>query len=164
MLMLLAAGARIQNWQDSDLGRAGGVNTPVMVCCRVGAASILRILLTKLRSEDRQRERRQAALAGASVSAAAATTTTTGTATPSTVQQELQYVATIDGFNALHAAAEQNHAECIGVLHEFGVNLEWKTEDTNPIVAGATALQYAPACVVLLLCGVERGVGEFYLL
>lgn len=49
----------------------------------------------------------------------------------------------IDGFNAILAAAEQNHAACIDVLVAHGAQIEAVTSKTNPIIAGATALHVA---------------------
>lgn len=70
---------------------------------------------------------------------------------PEVLQTLLNYVdpeivekpATIDGFNPILASAEQNRSECIKVLHEYGVNLEYKTSTDNEILPGATALHLA---------------------
>eukprot|EP00697_Spironema_sp_BW2_P005122 gnl/Spiro4/16908_TR9117_c0_g1_i1.p1 gnl/Spiro4/16908_TR9117_c0_g1~~gnl/Spiro4/16908_TR9117_c0_g1_i1.p1 ORF type:complete len:1272 (-),score=436.55 gnl/Spiro4/16908_TR9117_c0_g1_i1:98-3913(-) len=104
--MLLASGANIH--QPSD-----DVNTPVMVCCRMGHSVILNTLLTRC-----------ARVEGG-------------------VQRELNQFANIDGFNPLLGATEQNHTECINVLLTFGADIHARTSPTNPIVAGATALHLA---------------------
>lgn len=51
--------------------------------------------------------------------------------------------ADIDGFNAIMASAEQDRDECILTLHEYGVDLNQKTDDDNEILGGATALHIA---------------------
>lgn len=55
----------------------------------------------------------------------------------------VDYKAHIDGFNAILASTEANKPECIKVLHEYGVNLNQKTDDSNEILAGATPLHLA---------------------
>lgn len=49
-------------------------------------------------------------------------------------------VAHIDGFNALMASAEQDRAECIRVLFEYGFDLNQRTAADNKILSSATAL------------------------
>ena len=51
--------------------------------------------------------------------------------------------ATIDGFSAIMAAAEQNHSDCIRVLHDYGIDLNQCTDDDNKILARATPLHIA---------------------
>ncbi len=58
-------------------------------------------------------------------------------------QEFANHVAQIDGFNALFAAVEQNHPQCIDVLLKHGIDLEQKTAFNNPILAGATPLHLA---------------------
>ena len=58
-------------------------------------------------------------------------------------QLALELCADIDGFNALIAATEQDRVECIRVCHRYGANLEFRTSNTNSILAGATALHIA---------------------
>lgn len=63
----------------------------------------------------------------------------------------LQYVddafvdrkAHIDGFNAIMACAEQDKADCVRVLADYGVNLNQTTDDDNAILARATPLHIA---------------------
>lgn len=55
----------------------------------------------------------------------------------------VNHTAHIDGFNAILASTEANRPECIQVLADYGVNLEAKTADDNPILAGATPLRLA---------------------
>lgn len=55
----------------------------------------------------------------------------------------VKHKAHIDGFSAILAATEANRPECIKVLHEYGINLEEKTDDDNIILAGATSLHLA---------------------
>ena len=49
----------------------------------------------------------------------------------------------IDGFIPLLAATELDNVECIKVCVDHGANLEDRTEDTNAILPGATALHLA---------------------
>jgi len=58
-------------------------------------------------------------------------------------EEFVSYMASIDGFSALMASAEQNRAQCIKVLAEFGADLEQKTENNNPILPSATSLHIA---------------------
>lgn len=55
----------------------------------------------------------------------------------------IKHKAHIDGFFPLIASTEANRPECIKVLSNFGVDIEEKTDDTNEILAGATALHLA---------------------
>jgi len=55
----------------------------------------------------------------------------------------VNFKAHIDGFNAILASTEANRPDCIRVLHEYGINLEQKTDDDNEIIAGATSLHLA---------------------
>ena len=51
--------------------------------------------------------------------------------------------AEIDGFDPVHAATELDKIDCIRVLHSFGADIESRSADTNPIIAGATSLHLA---------------------
>jgi len=51
--------------------------------------------------------------------------------------------AHIDGFNCILSCAEQDRAECIEVLQQFGVNLEDRTAPDNAILKDATPLHLA---------------------
>ena len=55
----------------------------------------------------------------------------------------LKHRAHIDGFNALFAATESDKDKCIEIIIQHGANIEEKTDDDNPIVAGATSLHLA---------------------
>lgn len=55
----------------------------------------------------------------------------------------LCHAAHIDGFSPILAATESNKIECIKVLVEHGIEIEQKTANDNPILAGATALHLA---------------------
>jgi ankyrin repeat protein len=109
------------------------VNNPVLVCCRMGHDVILNTLLAKLVREDRGEDR---------------------------VRDQLNVFATIDGFNPLLAAAEQNRSECIKVLASFKADLECKTSDDNKILACATPLHIAVyyGCVEAAMTLLELGV------
>ena len=171
--LLLAAGARVHNilsWAATDallagtapasaVGAAAGTsssttapastpNTPVLVACRMGFSNVLHTLLSKLRSDDRAVQRLariSSAVTGSAAAAAAApgTAATAVAAPPSLLAGELQFVASIDGFNALLAAVEQDHAECVNVLVEFGADVECRTGADNPILPSATPLHLA---------------------
>jgi ankyrin repeat protein len=58
-------------------------------------------------------------------------------------EEFVDFKAHIDGFNAIMASAEQNRAECIRVLFEYGVNIDQVTADDNAILARATPLHIA---------------------
>lgn len=60
-----------------------------------------------------------------------------------TRKEILTACAGIDGFDPLHASAEVDHAKCIEVLVKYGVNLESRTDATNPIIQGATSVHLA---------------------
>lgn len=51
--------------------------------------------------------------------------------------------AEIDGFVPLLASTELDKIECIKMCIKYGANLETRSEDTNAIIAGATALHLA---------------------
>ncbi len=51
--------------------------------------------------------------------------------------------AAIDGFNAIFSSVEGNRPDCIQVLHDYGINLEQRTEVDNQILPGATPLHLA---------------------
>ena len=51
--------------------------------------------------------------------------------------------AQIDGFNAIFACVEANRPECIGVLKDYGIDLEQFTDADNQILPGATPLHLA---------------------
>ncbi|RYX85358.1 ankyrin repeat domain-containing protein, partial [bacterium] len=55
----------------------------------------------------------------------------------------LEDCAEIDGFNPLIASAESDKVECIKLCVKYGANIEFKTNDNNQILAGATALHIA---------------------
>ena len=55
----------------------------------------------------------------------------------------VDFKAHIDGFNAILASTEANRPECIKVLHEYGININQKTDDDNKILPGATSLHLA---------------------
>lgn len=55
----------------------------------------------------------------------------------------VNYQAPIDGFNALFASVESDRADCIKVLAEYGVDLNQKTSNDNPIIKNATPLHLA---------------------
>jgi hypothetical protein len=57
--------------------------------------------------------------------------------------QFVNFRAHIDGFDALFASVEADRPECIKILHQYGVNLEEKTDNDNPILPGATPLHLA---------------------
>lgn len=52
----------------------------------------------------------------------------------------VDFKAHIDGFNAIFASVEANKPKCIEVLHEYGVDLEQKTDEDNQIIPGATPI------------------------
>jgi len=59
---------------------------------------------------------------------------------------DLEFVdrkAHIDGFNAIFASVESNRPACIRKLHEYGVDLNQKTDGDNKILANATPLHLA---------------------
>ena len=58
-------------------------------------------------------------------------------------EEFVDFKAHIDGFNAIMASAEQNRAECIRVLFEYGVDIDQVTDDDNKILAHATPLHIA---------------------
>lgn len=49
-------------------------------------------------------------------------------------EEDLQYCAKIDGFNALFSAAEQDRAECILTLHRYGASVKCRTRPDNQII------------------------------
>lgn len=51
--------------------------------------------------------------------------------------------ASIDGFSSVMSAAESDHANCITVLHEYGVDISQRTDADNKILAEATPLHIA---------------------
>lgn len=55
----------------------------------------------------------------------------------------VKHDAHIDGFNALFAAVEQDRIECIEHLINYGMNVNSKTDESNPIIALATPLHLA---------------------
>ena len=55
----------------------------------------------------------------------------------------VNHIPWIDGFSAILAATEADRPECIQVLYNYGIDLEQKTADDNPILAGATSLHLA---------------------
>jgi len=55
----------------------------------------------------------------------------------------LNKYAEIDGFPPLLAATELNKVECIRVCISFGADINWTTQEDNPIIAGANALHLA---------------------
>lgn len=58
-------------------------------------------------------------------------------------QEFVDFKAHIDGFNAIFASIEQNRVECIKILHEYGINLEQKTDANNTILPNSTPLHLA---------------------
>lgn len=71
----------------------------------------------------------------------------------------INHRAHIDGFSMIFASTESNRSDCIQVLHEYGIDLEEKTDDNNPILRRATPLHLAAyynridAARTLLSCG-----------
>jgi len=55
----------------------------------------------------------------------------------------VDFKAHIDGFNAMFASVEANKPKCVKVLHEYGVQIEQRTDDDNQILPGATPLHLA---------------------
>lgn len=55
----------------------------------------------------------------------------------------LDFYAEIDGFTPLLAATELSKQECMKVCIKYGANLDWRTTETNQIIAGANALHLA---------------------
>eukprot|EP01126_Amoeba_proteus_P017310 TRINITY_DN1827_c1_g1_i2.p1 TRINITY_DN1827_c1_g1~~TRINITY_DN1827_c1_g1_i2.p1 ORF type:complete len:657 (-),score=177.20 TRINITY_DN1827_c1_g1_i2:159-2129(-) len=122
---LLASGARIEQTDPR-------VNSPVMVCCRVGHDVILETLLSKLLKEPNGQDK---------------------------LRNQLALCAKIDGFNPLMASAEQNHWKCIKVLHNYKADLEAKTATDNKIMPCGTSLHIAVyyGCVEAALALLEVG-------
>jgi ankyrin repeat protein len=58
-------------------------------------------------------------------------------------EEFVNFKAHIDGFNAIMASAEQNRAECIRVLFEYGIDINQVTDDDNKILPRATPLHIA---------------------
>lgn len=108
------------------------INSPVMVCCRLGHDVILETLLSKLSQQADGEEK---------------------------LRNQLALRATIDGFNPLIAAAEQNKWQCVKVLHKFKADLEFRTTEDNKILQYATALHVAVyyGCVEAALALLEIG-------
>lgn len=86
------------------------------------------------------------------------------------VSEEYAYQsAHIDDFNAVMAAAEAGHGNCIKVLKEYGMDLEVKTPVPDAkVLGGATALHIAAyygrvsAIVELLRCGADPNSLSMY--
>jgi ankyrin repeat protein/uncharacterized protein YegL len=55
----------------------------------------------------------------------------------------VKHAAHIDGFCPILAATESDRSDCINVLFDYGVDLEQKTSNDNPILSGATSLHLA---------------------
>jgi ankyrin repeat protein len=74
--------------------------------------------------------------------------------------------AHIDGFNAIMACAEQDRADCIRVLHEYGIALDQQTDDDNQILKRASPLHIAAyygrlaALGALLQCGANPNIAD----
>ncbi len=71
-----------------------------------------------LRGEDLAQARQNRIRAGAAGGATAPAVGATASGTGSMVQAELQFVASIDGFNPLLSAVEQGFAECVSVRED----------------------------------------------
>jgi ankyrin repeat protein/uncharacterized protein YegL len=74
----------------------------------------------------------------------------------------------IDGFSAIFSSAEAGHEDCIQVLYEYGVDINSKTDDNNPIIKGATPLHLAcyygrdKAVNRLLSLGCKVNITDYY--
>lgn len=117
--MLLASGAHI----DLRGVRAEGAqdrDTAVLVCCRTGEAATLEILIKHILEEIALGKR------------------------PEEDRERLfSHFALIDGFCPLLASAEMDKAECIEVLVKYGADLEARSANDNPVLAGGTAVHLA---------------------
>jgi ankyrin repeat protein len=59
---------------------------------------------------------------------------------------DINKIAKIDGYNALLAATEMNHVECIKILKERGANMNFVTSEDNAIIQGGNAISVACYC------------------
>jgi len=61
----------------------------------------------------------------------------------SNLKYYLGWCAQIDGFNPLLASVELGNIECVKVIYKYDTNLEFRSGDDNPIIAGSTPLHLA---------------------
>lgn len=89
---------------------------PILQCCRDGQGEVLKVILDHLSSIDSDKKE---------------------------IERWFTTSNPIDGFVPLHAATELGHTECVRICNQYGANLEYRTDEDNQIIGGATAVHIA---------------------
>lgn len=120
-------------------------DSPLIPCCQKGLASIINILLeTGLKIDSFNKNRDSPVIICCRTGQNKILEILLNSLkTKEEVMTQLNLKAQIDGFNALISAAEVEKADCIKMCHKYGADLEFRTDDDNCILPGATALHLA---------------------
>jgi ankyrin repeat protein len=119
-------------------------DSPLVPACQKGAEVIIELLLAAgvdLNRYDQSRD--NPILTCCRTGQARSLEILLKTFQPEALKAILVAYAKIDGFPPLLASAELDKVDCIRVCHNYGADLEWRTEQDNQILSGATALHLA---------------------
>ena len=128
---------------DCNLPRTNN-DSPLIAACQKGNESIVEILLTAGAKLDvYNKERDNAVLICCRGSKDKILEMIFKQLTEEERKHYLNIYAEIDGFPPLLAAAELNRVECMEVCLKYGADIEYKTNEDNKVLGGATALHLA---------------------